>query len=56
VEPITLHDESTRPEWIRWEAPAKTGLLEGLVHQLASPTGFGASCTQKFEGNVLKAA
>lgn len=27
-----------------------------IPHEMASPTGFAASCTQDFEGNVLKVA
>jgi hypothetical protein len=40
--PMTLWDESERPEWCRWEAPAKPeSLLDGLVpvHDGTSPTG-----------------
>jgi hypothetical protein len=40
VEPLRLHDESERPEWIRGDAELKVGLLDGLVHHVASPTGF----------------
>jgi site-specific DNA recombinase len=41
VGPLTLHDESERPEWVRWEAkttPAR--LADGLVLLVPSPTGF----------------
>jgi len=44
IGPITLHDESTRPAFIRkvrWEAtPGPAGLLVGLVQSVASPAGF----------------
>ncbi|MGE0361468.1 MAG: recombinase family protein [Vicinamibacterales bacterium] len=40
IGPLVLHDESTRPEWIRAEASAKPALLDGLVQEVASPTGF----------------
>ena len=40
VEPLTLHDESERPEWVRCETPSKPALLDGLIHHVASPTGF----------------
>lgn len=39
VEPLTLHDESQRPEWIRGEAPVKAGLLDGLIQVGSSPAG-----------------
>jgi DNA invertase Pin-like site-specific DNA recombinase len=39
VEPLTLYDESKRPEWVRAETPPKPALLDGLIHQVASPTG-----------------
>ena len=37
IGPITLWDESDRPDFCRWEAPTKTEILDGL---LASPAGF----------------
>lgn len=37
IGPLTMADESTRPEWVRAEAPAKAGLLDGLVQDMASP-------------------
>jgi site-specific DNA recombinase len=41
VGPITLHDESARPEWIKWEAAPTTELLAGLATlEGTSPTGF----------------
>jgi hypothetical protein len=42
VEPLTLWDESERPERIRWEASPKTDLLDDLAPTLegTSPTGF----------------
>jgi hypothetical protein len=43
VAPIVLHDESTRPEWVKWETEPTTGLLEGLAPMptllVASPRG-----------------
>jgi hypothetical protein len=37
IGPIELHDESTRPDWCRWEAqPTPDTLVEGLVHLVAS--------------------
>ena len=40
IGPLTLRDESQRPEWVKGEAPAKPALSDGLVHDMASPTGF----------------
>jgi hypothetical protein len=41
VGPITLHDESERPDWIKWEAAPTTDLLAGLATlEGTSPTGF----------------
>ena len=39
VEPLRLHDESERPEWIRGDVEVKDGLLDGLVQLGTSPTG-----------------
>jgi hypothetical protein len=42
VGPLTLWDESKRPDWIKWEATPTTELLEGLATlQGTSPTGTG---------------
>jgi hypothetical protein len=49
VEPLRLHDESERPEWIRGDAALKVGLLDGL-HHVASPAGTANSCNVKFTG------
>ena len=41
IGPLTLWDESERPEWIKWEAVPTTELLDGLATlQVASPAGF----------------
>jgi site-specific DNA recombinase len=41
IGPLTLRDESERPEWCRWEAqPTPDRLADGLVRLVASPTGF----------------
>jgi hypothetical protein len=43
VGPIVLHDESERPDFVKWEAEPKTGLLDGLAAPtllVASPPGF----------------
>jgi hypothetical protein len=43
VSPIVLHDESARPEWVRWESAPTMGLLDGLApaptRLVASPPG-----------------
>jgi ferredoxin len=40
IGPLVLWDESDAgPESVRWEASVTAGLLEGLVHDVASPTG-----------------
>ena len=36
IGPLTLRDESQRPEWVKGEAPAKPALLDGLVQDMAS--------------------
>ncbi len=38
IGPIELWEP--RPAFVRWEAPAKPALLDGLVHDVASPPGF----------------
>jgi hypothetical protein len=60
VGPLTLWDESERPDFIRWEATPKTELLDGLAdvgrgltekggstRDVASPTGTGTSWTHE---------
>jgi len=47
IGPLTLWEEP-RPEWCRWEAPAKAaGLLDGLADRtylVASPSGNDGAC------------
>lgn len=51
VEPLTLHDESERPEWIKWDASVRTDLLEETyTKRLASPTGTVERCNLAFRG------
>jgi hypothetical protein len=39
--PLTLHDDSTRPEWCRSQAETKpAGFFDGLYNRLAPPTGL----------------
>jgi hypothetical protein len=40
VEPLEMTDESDRPEWLKLQAPIKPALLDGLIHDVASPTGL----------------
>ena len=42
VGPLTLWDESKRPDFVKWEAQPTTGLVDGLAPTLegSSPTGF----------------
>jgi hypothetical protein len=42
VGPIVLHDESERPDFVKWETTPTTGLLDGLTPPfwVASPPGF----------------
>ena len=42
VGPIVLHDESDRPEFVKWESQPTIGLLDGLAPPIwmASPPGF----------------
>ena len=41
VDPIVLHDESERPDFVKWETTPTTGLLDGLAPTLlvSSPPG-----------------
>lgn len=39
--PLTLHDDSERPEWCRGQAETRPeGLFDGLYNWMASPTGL----------------
>lgn len=38
VGPLTLWDQSDRPEWCQWEASAKIGILDGLVSSVNNLT------------------
>ena len=43
VGPLTLWDadqNAQSPEWVEWQAAATRALLDGLIHDVASPTGF----------------
>jgi site-specific DNA recombinase len=41
VGPLTLWQDEPVPAWIKWEAEFRPeSLLDGLVHDMASPTGF----------------
>ena len=45
IGPMTLWNEADRPEWVRWEAPAKPaslvdGLEQGPANWVASPPGI----------------
>jgi hypothetical protein len=46
VGPLTLWDESKRPEWIQWKATPTAELLDGLATlQDTSPTGNPELCS-----------
>ena len=41
VGPLTLWQDEPVPAWVKWEAESRPeSLLDGLVHDMASPTGF----------------
>jgi hypothetical protein len=45
VEPMTLHDESERPEWLKAETNCRPeAFLDGQYVMLASPPGYASVC------------
>ncbi len=64
VGPIVLHDESERPDFVKWEAEPTTGLLDGLAAPtllVASPPGLAPDAVLRtlqpvFEGEARRRA
>ena len=55
VGPLTLWDESERPEWIKWEAVPTTELLDGLATlQVASQSTLSWNQISEFLRNMEK--
>ena len=56
IGPLTLHDESERPEWCRWEAqPTPDRLADWLVRLVASPRGSDAAWNAELRGDTRAA-
>ena len=57
VGPIVLHDDSKRPDFVKWELQPTTGLLDGLApNSMASPPGNVRFSLPEIRRSLRKAA